>query len=163
MGETHSFTHPEDIFLSHPPQLGGAKTLRLMDYLIEDYDMKDLSYAMPNVVSIELVDNNTSPRSLAPLEGSKPLFPCLKHIRGLQPVKEVVETVKARKSGGVPLSALDVEDAPGHNEAQKCVAELEKLVDDVKIWRCADLPERWTSNILLDAWEEAGYRGPVSA
>ena len=43
-----------------------------------------------------------------------------------------------------------------------CVPELRELVEVVKVWRCGGLPERWTDNLLLDAWESAGYDGPVS-
>ena len=163
MDDPISFTHPEGIFLSHSPQLDNVKTLHLMDCRLGKDDMAVLSSVMPSIVSIEFIGNDTSPRSLAFSKGSKPLFPCLKHIGGLPPVKKVVEMAKARKRGGVSLSALDVEDAPEHLEAQKYVAELERLVEDVKFWRCADLPECWTRNRLLDAWEEAGYRGPVSS
>ena len=73
---------------------------------------------------------------------------------------------------GVPLSSLDVndgaddwsrtgdclkEDMPGY------VAELKEIVEDVKVWKCGYLPERWTNNAILDVWEEPGRPGPVSA
>ena len=43
------------------------------------------------------------------------------------------------------------------------LAELRAFVEGVKFWQFTDLPERWTSNVLLDVWEATGYPVPVSA
>ena len=54
------------------------------------------------------------------------------------------------------LSALGVHGDPESGDTTKYFVESRELVEDVKGWPCADLPERWTDNPLLD-----GGRIPV--
>lgn len=150
---------PDGLLLSHSPRLENVKTLRIMDCRISDNTLMTIASAMPNLVSISFLGRNAYLRSLTPTGGSPALFPHLEHIAGLPLGKNLMKMVATRKNCGSPLKILDTYE-PRRNRAD--LADLRKLVEDVRVWRCADLPERWTINALLDAWEAAGYRGPVS-
>jgi len=149
--------------LSLSPQLNNVKTLYIMDCRISDDTLAIISAAMPNLVSINFTGHNIYSSSLTPKRGSPPLFPRLKHIAGLLPERKLVKMARVRGEHGMPLDALDVHCDPNCRDMRGYHAELRKFVGDVKVWQCADLPERWTSNALLDTWEAAGYPGPVSA
>lgn len=75
----------------------------------------------------------------------------------------ITEAARKRKERGVPFSSLDIRDRPGRKDAAGYLAGLKKVVEDVRVWECGELPKRWTTNELLGVWEGAGYRGPVSA
>ena len=150
----------DGLLLSHSPRLDNVKTLRVMDCRISNNTLATIAAAMPNLVSINFTGHNAYTSSLTPTGDSPPLFPHLKHIAGLSPERKLVEMVRAREERGMPLDALVVHHGPEHRVVSE---ELEEFVGGVEVWRCADLPERWTSNALLGAWETAGYPGPVSA
>ena len=116
---------------------------------------------MNNLISISFVGYPLFPEPLVPKDGLPVLLPHLKHISGLRPGSPLVELARARRGKGVPLNALDVDGSPEDGETT-FIRELRELVEVVKVWRCGGLPERWTDNLVLDAWEDAGYGGPVS-
>lgn len=71
---------------------------------------------------------------------------------------------------GMPLNSLSVNDGGDfwsrlNNSAEDAlgdISELEEFVD-VKVGKYGYCPEDWTKNAILDVWEDAGHRGPVSA
>ena len=69
---------------------------------------------------------------------------------------------RGREEHGIPLDALYLHYNPRCMDVVECLLELKEFVGDVKLWGFANLPDRWTSNALLGAWEAAGYPGPVS-
>lgn len=157
------FIGPEGLLLSHSPRLDNVKTLHLMDCRIGGGTMTTIAPAMNNLISIKFTGHNVFPSTLIAKKGSPALFPHLKHIAGLPPGRRLARIARSRKESGMPLISLDVNGNPEDEDTTKCIAELKMIVGDVKVWQCADLPECWTSNALLDAWDGAGYRGPVSA
>jgi len=154
---------PNGPLLSHSPKLNDVKTLHIMDCHITDDTLTAIASAMQNLISITFSGSYVYPKPLTPMGGSPLLFPHLKQIVGLPLEGKLVEMAKARKENGMPLDALDVHDHPENKYTSRCIAELREIIEDVKVWYCANLPECWTSNTLLDAWEAAGYCGPVSA
>jgi len=73
-----------------------------------------------------------------------------------------MEVARTRKEKGMSLSALDVRGDPESGDTTKYFAKLRELVEDVKVWPCADLLERWTNNPLLDSCKDTGFGRPVS-
>lgn len=149
---------PDGLLLSHSPRLENVKTLHVMNCHMSDNTLTAIASAMCNLVSISFIGHN---ECLSSLGDSPTLFPHLEHIAGLPAAEDLIWVARAREQYGMPLKALDIHDEPGHRATY--LADLRKFVDDVRVWRCADLPKRWTGNALLDVWEAAGYHGPVRA
>ena len=163
---------PGELLLSHSLRLENVKTLRIMDCFGGDI-LERLGPVMPNLISTQFIGRNlpTSITALTPAMDGSPKFPHLKHIAGLSVGPRLVYLVRSRKQIGVPLSCLDVNDGADNwsvteycrrEDALGYIAQLKEMVEDVKVWKCGYLPERWTNNAILDVWEEAGLPGPVS-
>ena len=164
---------PGELLLSPSLRLENVKTLRIMD-CFDRHILEKLGSVMPNLISIQFIGRNLpmSVLSQTPMGGSPVQFPYLKHIVGLSAGPSLVNLARSRKRMGVPLSSLDVNDgADDWSRTGDCLkedmpgyaAELKEIVEDVKVWKCGYLPERWTNNAILDVWEEPGRPGPVSA
>ena len=156
-----SFGHRE-LLLSYSQKLDNVKTLRVMNFdIYHDETFAATMSAMNNLISISFVGCPRFPRPLIPKDGLPVPLPHLKHISGLHPGNSLVELARARKGKGMPLSAVDVNGSPKDVETVY-IQELREFVEVVKVWRCGRLPERWADNLVLNAWEGAGYDGPVS-
>ena len=62
-----------------------------------------------------------------------------------------MEVARAKKEKWVSVSVLDVHGDPESGGMTKSFGGLRELVEDVKVWPYAGLPERWADNPLLDS------------
>ena len=153
---------PDGLLLSLSSQFNNVKTLFVVDCRTCDDTLTAMGSVMHNLVSINFTRCNTYLNSLTPTGSSPPLFPHLKHIAGPPLERKLVEMARARDERGMPLVTMDLHEYPWCANVTEYMIELREFVEDAKFRLYADPPERWASNALLDAWEAAGYTGPVS-
>ena len=156
------------LLLSPSLRLEDVKTLRVTGCL---YDILGVvESVLPNLISVQFAGPNRFPISLI-TEGRSPTpLPNLRHIAGRLAEKNLLHLARERKLMGMPLNSLSVNDGGDfwsrlNNSAEDAlgdISELEEFVD-VKVGKYGYCPEDWTKNAILDVWEDAGHRGPVSA
>ena len=163
-----TFFDQRGVLFSHSPHIGNVRELHIGGCSFDDRDLRHISVAMPNLVSVSFFRCEDPHVFLLPSHTNhlSPPFPRLERIMLLGPESGLRGVVKKRRECGVPLKTLVVgreSDNGSENDDLEDYAMLGEFVDDLRIGCQVEISEWGTENEVLNLWSNIDIPSPVSS